>query len=759
MDIHIPSILAKPSGITLEQHQADVMSEGVSLSEQIPFTFEKYEQRTGKNLLRRLELVCKYHDEGKKNEKWQYACQKDYESFLKWQAKNKGSFGDYSKENYNEAGKNIRNSGIRHEFQSLAKTLKYKMSSPLQTAIAAHHSKLSFRFEDRWSNEGCKEIWDNFRKESQHVIENYSFEQIVNKQYEYAGPRGLLQFIDHRASAKEEGDFVPCITPFNYKFPFESKREIQQLVEEHWQDDLLLVRAPTGSGKTDASLLWASLQIKNKRAGRLVIAMPTRFTSNALAINIAENLSNTGLYHSSAWFTKFQDQVEKGVIKKQKAERVHEFARLLETPVTVCTIDHLLTSLTLTREDQHLITFNLANSCLVIDEADFYDDFTQANILVLLEVLRYWKVPVLLMSASLPESVISEYQNIGYHVNQIIEDKSDEVRDRFKIQEIRNYSETVDIEDLLKLVADKGTGIIYVNTVNKAISLYQWFNEYNRKTARQVKVILYHSRFTESDKLKKEEDLINALGKAAWANEKAQGIAIMTQIGEMSINISADIMISEACPIDRLIQRTGRMCRFNKKTGTLYIINPYKNNSLYPAPYGHYDPKSKSWVACDGFINTMNIIKAEKYSAKLLVQVLNNVYAINNKHSTKSIENAKHLREYFSWNWLINPKQTNLMDEAETDFWQSRDIIANDIVFISKPDRYYYENYLEFQNWKIRNAIELPISFIKKGKERHMIDSMIIRIKDNEDTLYYIREGFYNNNIGPLFTENSEQFL
>ena len=59
----------------------------------------------------------------------------------------------------------------------------------------------------------------------------------------------------------------------------------------------------------------------------------------------------------------------------------HEFAKHFETPVTVCTIDHLLISLTHTKEEHHAITFNMAHSCVVIDEADFYDEFTQANIL------------------------------------------------------------------------------------------------------------------------------------------------------------------------------------------------------------------------------------------------------------------------------------------------------------------------------------------------------------------------------------------
>ena len=79
-------ILAKPSGITLEQHTQDVVSEGKLLLEQTPFIVEKYQERVGKSLSIRLERACQYHDLGKKTTAWQDACQKDYEAFLQWQS-------------------------------------------------------------------------------------------------------------------------------------------------------------------------------------------------------------------------------------------------------------------------------------------------------------------------------------------------------------------------------------------------------------------------------------------------------------------------------------------------------------------------------------------------------------------------------------------------------------------------------------------------------------------------------------------------
>jgi CRISPR-associated endonuclease/helicase Cas3 len=744
--------LAKPSGITLEEHTKNVISEGKQLLNTTPFVVHKYQEFVGKSLIKRLELICKYHDIGKATSKWQTACQKDYENYLQWQEQTDGAFQEYSKNK--NAGENIRNAGVRHEFQSLRLTEKTNLPTPLQTAIAAHHKKLGIDSENRWVRENMSDFWTKFRKLSNDTIEQYSIEKSAKAFYEYAGLRGLLQLVDHRASAKEEGIDVPNFTEFIYKFPHKEKRGVQKLIEQHWKDELLLVRAPTGAGKTDASLLWAALQIENNRADRLVVAMPTRFTSNALAINVAESLSDTGLYHSSAWFTKFSESIKRKEVDKQQAKALHEFARLLQTPITVCTIDHLLMSLTLTREDHHLIAFNLANSCLVIDEADFYDEFTQANILILLKILRYWKVPVLLMSASIPNSTLPQFLKTGYLVKQILEDNSDSERIRFEIKSIQNYSKVNELENLLELCLSVGTAIIYVNTIDRAIQFADWFEE------RGFTPVIYHSRFTEPHKKDKENELITLLGKNAWEKNHAHGIAILTQIGEMSINISADIMISEICPIDRLTQRAGRLCRFDKnKIGQLHIVKPFKNDDIYPAPYGEYNNKTKSWIPCDGLIKTIDSLELGKYNSIKLVTMLNSVYSEDLSFSPTSLSNAKSLKEYFSNNWLINPKSISSTDDTETTFWRSRNIPPQETIFVCKPDREYFSSYLTFMEWKIQNSIEIPIYLIEKFQKKHILSYTDIYINDGKEKIIVINEGFYNYEKGIVIPDEINVFL
>lgn len=96
------------------------------------------------------------------------------------------------------------------------------------------------------------------------------------------------------------------------------------------------------------------------------------------------------------------------------------------------------------------------------------------------------------MSASLPESVMTDFQIIGYQVSTILEDTSDNDRDRFKIRSI---------EPIFEKCIEAGAAIIYANTVDRAIEFYKYFK------SKSVKTIVYHSRFTESHKKKRKRFL------------------------------------------------------------------------------------------------------------------------------------------------------------------------------------------------------------------------------------------------------------
>lgn len=751
-------VLAKPSGITLQQHVNNVSVEGDLLNKYLLFTFNKYFSLTSKDLKKRLSGAIKFHDEGKKNKEWQSACQKDHIVFLEWKKNNIScNFQDFEKAKKDLAGKNLRNSGVRHEIYSLIKHINSAFSSPVKVAIAAHHSKLSKKHEKRWTDQSSgvnsEKIWVEFINLNHRFKNFHSFKEAVSLHYEYSGVRALLQLADRRASAKESNENVPELKSFSYLFPENwQKRKVQEIALQYCNDELLLLRAPTGAGKTDASLLWASLQIENKRAERLIIAMPTRFTSNALSISVAENLSSTGLYHSSAWYNKFHRKVNSGIITKSDAKKNHELARQLLAPVTVCTIDHLLMAFTLTREDHHSIIFNLANSCVVIDEADFYDEFTQANILVLLQALKVLQVPVMVMSASLPEAAIKMYQSTGYKVDSIREDSSDNERIRCEIKEIKEYSELEEIEELLNKICVEEKGIIYANTVDRAVLFYKWF------VKKDIKPILYHSRFTEPHKSEKEQELLEALGKEAWSNGKAKGIAILTQIGEMSVNISADIMLTEICPVDRLVQRAGRLCRFDKtKIGELFVLIPIKDNKIYPAPYGKYVPK-KGWEANNSLLKTRELIQTQGYSANDFVNFINKVYPTFESFTTKASENANLLKQKFTSNWIILPQEQTKEDDIESSDWKSRDIGGNQTIFTTLPETNHFYYWQDFQEFKIENSIDISSYLVKKALNDGKIGITSFKVSEEELIIYYAINS-YTKELGLVFSDNEDSFL
>jgi CRISPR-associated endonuclease/helicase Cas3 len=692
--------IAKSSGVLLRDHIQNLLTQARDAFSQRPFVIEKYRQMADEaDFVEEVEKSARWHDIGKTDPQWQDACQKD---FAIWQTLSEG-------EKRNFRGKNLMKSGIRHEIVSLeiAKNKNHALSMPVKVAVAAHHGKLSRRHEGRWSDRpSFTGFWDEFNGVSAEfpTYRKETFDKTLLKRYQFDGIRSWLQLIDHRASAAEDKDALPQFKTFTYEFPYKEKRDVQLEIEKLWDEPFSILRAPTGAGKTDAALLWAKRQVEMNRADRLVIAMPTRFTANALSIAVThenfKNLGDAGLYHSSAWYQRIKDKKRLSIKDKKFIDKEQDLARILETPLTVTTIDHLCICLTATRETHHATFFGLANSCVVIDEADFYDDFTQLNIVVLLRALRILKVPVLLMSATVPDSAMELYRQSGFEVNKIHADESDYNRTRCHITRYKDAERPEDIEELLQHALDGEPTIIYANTVARAQDYYRWFKRKIEEPESKLQledVVLYHSRFIEPHKVEKENRLREMLGREAWKTEKQRGVAILTQIGEISVNISADFMISDLCPLDRLAQRVGRLSRFIERNGEMkfvagkvFVIKPLKTDKngvtkFYPAPYGEYRQK-EGWQMSDALTKSDGLLKDGEYSAKKFVDLVNELYPNLKESTSDALQNKKQLDRLVVANWLILPEYANEDKSAEDSDegiinWRSRDIPFQYTVF------------------------------------------------------------------------------
>ncbi|GAA4492932.1 hypothetical protein GCM10023172_00830 [Hymenobacter ginsengisoli] len=759
-------LLAKPDGTTLADHTQHVRDETAHVLAARPFLIYKYAVRTGHNLLALADACARWHDSGKAHPAWQQACRQDFE-----QAQRTGKV----------QGLHLQKSGVRHEFASLVKMRKAARNEwpPKLTyvAVAAHHGKLGFRYQKRWADDPAfKPFWyERFLPLSAELRPDRpaDFDQAIARRYEYGGLRAVLRLADHRASAREAHrsmatPAVPQLSAFHYKFPWVSQTGVQTLIPHFWDEPFALLRAPTGAGKTDAALLWARRQITTGRADRLVWAMPTRFTANALYISTTENLSSTGLYHSSAWFVAQQrEQEQRGQGLPAAAWKQElDYARLLETPTTVTTIDQLCLALTATREDHHATFWNLAHACVVIDEADFYDDFTQRNMVVLLRVLRLLGVPVLLMSATLPASALELYALSGLRATKIWEDQTDYDRTRFGLHRAGPAEYPTDITVLLERGLNGEPLIIYANTVGRAQAYWDWFQRPDMKHP----VVLYHSRFTEPDKKEVEGRLLAMLGPKAWKNGNPTGIAILTQIGELSVNISTDLMVADLCPTDRLAQRAGRLSRFRDRfdkkqnvVGELHLVTPQKTDKkgitdFYPAPYGHYR-QGQGWLSSAVLDQADIQLAAGEYSARRLVDLVNELYPKVAEETTEIWANRRALETAAVANWLLLPKAETEQDDEETHTWKSRDIGPQKVVYAStnfsallgEGDPVGFANSFAFREWALPHAITIPVYDFRRALEAGKLVEVVIHISQEREVIWIVKAEYYDGFQGLRF--------
>jgi CRISPR-associated endonuclease/helicase Cas3 len=95
-----------------------------------------------------------------------------------------------------------------------------------------------------------------------------------------------------------------------------------------------------------------------------------------------------------------------------------------------------------------------------------------------------------------------------------------------------------------------------------------------------VKVLSYHSRFRLCDRQR-----IHSATVAAFQQDGAAAIAVTTQVCEMSLDLDADVLITEVAPVPSLVQRFGRanrhLARGRDFRARLYTYEP---ESAMPYP-------------------------------------------------------------------------------------------------------------------------------------------------------------------------------
>jgi CRISPR-associated endonuclease/helicase Cas3 len=330
-----------------------------------------------------------------------------------------------------------------------------------------------------------------------------------------------------------------------------------------------------------------------------------------------------------------------------------------------------------------------------------------------------------------------------------------------------------DIEELLQHALDGRPTIIYANTVARAQAYFRWFKENIQKTGTKLHmddVVLYHSRFIEPHKVEKENRLREMLGREAWKYGTQHGVAVLTQIGEISVNISADFMVSDLCPLDRLAQRVGRLSRFAERNGEtifvegkLFVIKPLKTDkngetTFYPAPYGEYRQK-EGWQLSDALVKSDELLEKGEYSAKRFVDLVNQLYPNLKEATSDALQNKKQLERLVVANWLILPEYANENNTAEDSDekivnWQSRDIPFQYTVFTGFENNGLDDDFVpptnkaELREFEARYGITLYSYEYHRAVKDGKIESITFDIRHEEVRRDYIPQRYYDEDVG-----------
>lgn len=304
-----------------------------------------------------------------------------------------------------------------------------------------------------------------------------------------------------------------------------------------------LVTAGCGTGKTVAAYQWCAEQ----HAGRqLWLTYPTTGTTTEGFRDYVHGADIVGrLEHGRAEIDLEILGLGDGEQGCRDRDRL-DALRAWGAETVTCTVDTVLGLIQNQRKGLYAWA-GLSDAAVVFDEIHSYDDVLFGNLLRFLEALP--GVAVLLMTASLPAARLRSLRSLvervhGQPLAEVAGPSDLEALPRYRLRSADDPWAEVDA------CLSAGAKVLWVsNTVGRCLDLA------DRKVPDGARVLIYHSRFRYIDRVERHAEMIDAFRRPGPA------LAVTTQVAEMSLDVSADLLITDLAPIPALIQRLGRLNR------------------------------------------------------------------------------------------------------------------------------------------------------------------------------------------------------
>jgi CRISPR-associated endonuclease/helicase Cas3 len=365
---------------------------------------------------------------------------------------------------------------------------------------------------------------------------------------------------------------------------------------------LFLLEDVTGAGKTEAAVILAHRLMAAGAAEGFFIGLPSMATANAMYERIAQVYEH--LFSGDASLVLAHGQrdlveafaasvlpagpMEHDPITQEASATArctawladHNKRALLAT-AGVGTVDQALLAVLRSRH-QSLRLLGLLGKVLIVDEVHACDAYMQKVLEVLLHYHAQAGGSAILLSATLPQqmkrSLLKAFAEgceqsaprllkDEYPLATVWRDETPEVVDEISIATRKEVSRTLNLhylheeEDVIQVIEaalNRGQCVCWMrNTIKDALTAHEQFRDKLAEGQR----ILFHSRFTLEDRLEIENRILDCFGKNSDAEKRRGKLVIATQVVEQSLDADWDVVISDLAPIDRLIQRAGRLRR------------------------------------------------------------------------------------------------------------------------------------------------------------------------------------------------------
>ena len=403
---------------------------------------------------------------------------------------------------------------------------------------------------------------------------------------------------------------------------------------------LVILEAETGSGKTEAALWRFVRLLAAGKVSGLYFAVPTRAAAKQLhgrvhralcrafkadapeAVLAIPGILRVGEFEGQRlpdWQVKWDDDTQPSPVR-WAAEHA---TRFLAATVAVGTVDQAMLA-GLQVKHAHLRGSALGRSLLVIDEVHASDAYMTQVLRSLLGQHLETGGYAMLMSATLGArarvlwtgEALPDFETARAAPYPAVwvegESEPRAPGDAGRPKDVRVCVEaTMDSTRAARraiVAAERGARVLVIrNTVTKAIETWCAVKEFNAEhLLMQVAggPALHHGRFAVEDRALLDKAVEEALG-ARRAQEAGGCIVVGTQTLEQSLDIDADFLISDLCPMDVLLQRMGRLQRHDLRrpegfeTACVSVMLPAGGLDRLAAP--GFENGLGGWVSTDGF--------------------------------------------------------------------------------------------------------------------------------------------------------------